>query len=128
MRIIWFTIATGLLLAGCDRSRSGVLTPLETVMKNLHSDETLRSFTLPPGAPDFSNVSFLSAMNYSEEPFEKAYERTTKEKREVMARQMRLLNDRYDLSDRPSRDAKMTRGKALQEGVRVRLARDFTWD
>jgi cytochrome c peroxidase len=42
-------------------------------------------------------------------------------------RQAALLQQRYDLSDRPS-SYTMTRGKALQDGVRVLLAAGVTWD
>jgi cytochrome c peroxidase len=46
----------------------------------------------------------------------------------VMKRQMDLLNERYDLSDRPAAGVTMSGGKAIQEGVRVRLPRGTTWD
>ncbi|MEW6270638.1 MAG: cytochrome B6 [Thermodesulfobacteriota bacterium] len=49
-------------------------------------------------------------------------------KDEVMRRHQQLLESRYDLSDKPSADAKMTRGKPIQEGVRVKLPRGVTWD
>ncbi|MEJ0093215.1 MAG: cytochrome B6 [Methylocella sp.] len=39
-----------------------------------------------------------------------------------------LLDARYDLSDRPSKDATMSRGKPLQEGVRVKLPAGTSWD
>ena len=43
------------------------------------------------------------------------------------ARQAALLEQRYDLSDRPSSFA-MTRGKLIQEGVRVRLPSGVSWE
>jgi cytochrome c peroxidase len=49
-------------------------------------------------------------------------------KAEIMARQQKLLAERYDLSNRPAQGATMTKGKALQEGVRVLLAGGQTWD
>ncbi|HTR16558.1 MAG TPA: hypothetical protein VMI52_05935, partial [Acetobacteraceae bacterium] len=36
--------------------------------------------------------------------------------------------ERYDLADRPAQGATMSRGKPLQEGVRVKLPADTTWD
>jgi cytochrome c peroxidase len=48
-------------------------------------------------------------------------------KPEVMKRQMDLLNERYDLSNRPAQGVTMARGKAIQEGVRVKLPKDMTW-
>lgn len=49
-------------------------------------------------------------------------------KAEVMKRQMELLNERYDLSDRPAKGITMSRGKAVQEGVRVKLPAGMTWE
>ena len=49
-------------------------------------------------------------------------------KPEVMKRQMDLLNERYDLSNRPVKGVTMSRGKPIQEGVRVKLPKGMTWD
>jgi hypothetical protein len=38
-----------------------------------------------------------------------------------------MLNERYDLSDRPARGVTMERGKPLQEVVRVKLPSGMTW-
>jgi cytochrome c peroxidase len=38
-----------------------------------------------------------------------------------------MLNERYDLSDRPVRGVTMERSKPLQEGVRVKLPSGMTW-
>jgi len=43
-------------------------------------------------------------------------------------KQEKLLNERYDLSDRPSKDARMSNGKPVQDGVRVKLPEGVTWD
>src|SRR5260370_1365816 len=39
-----------------------------------------------------------------------------------------LLNQRYDLSDRPAQGVTMDRGKPVQEGVRVKLPAGMTWE
>ncbi|HAS54515.1 MAG TPA: cytochrome B6 [Nitrospiraceae bacterium] len=39
-----------------------------------------------------------------------------------------LLNLRYDLSNRPAKGVAMSRGKAVQEGVRIKLSRGMTWE
>jgi cytochrome c peroxidase len=39
-----------------------------------------------------------------------------------------LLAERYDLGNRAAKAAKMSRGKAVQAGVRARLAKGLTWD
>jgi cytochrome c peroxidase len=49
-------------------------------------------------------------------------------KPEIMKRHMDLLSGRYDLSDRPSKEVTMSRGKPIQEGVRVKLPPGVTWD
>jgi cytochrome c peroxidase len=41
---------------------------------------------------------------------------------------MDRLAERYDLRDDPSKGVTMTRGKPLQQGVRVKLASGLTWD
>jgi hypothetical protein len=52
----------------------------------------------------------------------------TAAKAQVMKRQLDLLSARYDLSDRPASDATMSRGKAIQTGVRVKLLGGSTWE
>ena len=74
----------------------------------------------PKGATSFSPVDL-------KEPFETVKSRMSAAKAGVMKRQMDLLAARYDLADRPAAE-KMTRGKALQDGVRVRLKGGMTWD
>jgi cytochrome c peroxidase len=46
----------------------------------------------------------------------------------IEQRQQKLLEERYDLSNRPANGASMSRGKAIQAGVRVKLAKGTTWD
>ncbi|MDY6821243.1 MAG: cytochrome B6 [Deferribacterota bacterium] len=53
--------------------------------------------------------------------FEKAYKKLSAEKKYYMQRQKKLLNERYDLSNIPSKDITMSRGKPIQTGVRVKL-------
>ena len=60
------------------------------------------------------------------EPFAKTMARMKAAKPEVMERQMDLLNERYDLSDRPAKGVTMSGGKAIQEGVRAKLPKGMT--
>src|SRR5450759_4462344 len=62
------------------------------------------------------------------ETFASIMARMTGAKPEIMKRQMDLLNQRYDLSDRPAKGVTMSRGKAVQEGVRVKLPKGTTWE
>ena len=61
-------------------------------------------------------------------PFGKTMEKMKAAKPEIMKRQMDLLDERYDLSDRPADGVMMSGGrKAVQEGVRVKLSKGMTW-
>ncbi len=62
------------------------------------------------------------------EPFDSIVARWKAAKPEIMKRQMDLLNSRYDLSDRPAKGLTMSRGKPIQEGVRVKLPEGMTWE
>jgi cytochrome c peroxidase len=55
-------------------------------------------------------------------------ERMQAAKPEIMARQMSLLQARYDLSNQPAAGATMSRGKPVQEGVRAKLPAGTSWD
>jgi len=49
-------------------------------------------------------------------------------KAEIMKRQMDLLNERYDLADKPTQGVTMSRGKAVQAGPRAKLPAGLTWE
>jgi cytochrome c peroxidase len=55
-------------------------------------------------------------------------QRTQNEKPAFARRHQDLLNARYDLADRPAPGVTMSRGKAVQDGVRVKLPATMTWD
>lgn len=81
---------------------------------------------------DSANPSVPTKSSYqfpvSEEDFSSLFRRTSAEKPEVRKRQMNLFDQRYDLSDRPDPNARMSRGKPVQAGVRVKLATGVTWE
>jgi len=62
------------------------------------------------------------------EDLAKTIARMAADKPVVMKRQMDLLNDRYDLSNRPDKSTVMSRTKPIQEGVRIKLPANITWD
>lgn len=62
------------------------------------------------------------------EDFKALMKRMKAEKPKVMKRHMDLLKERYDLSDRPAKGITMTRGKPVQEGVRVKLPKGLSWE
>lgn len=60
--------------------------------------------------------------------FETTFQAEKQQQADVMARQEKLLKERYDLSDNPT-DVMMSAGrKAVQQGVRVKLPDGVTWD
>ncbi len=62
------------------------------------------------------------------ETFRQTVKRMSQEKPAVMDRQMNLLEQRYDLCNRGMDNVTMSRGKAIQMGVRVRLPKGITWE
>src|SRR5260221_6918058 len=64
----------------------------------------------------------------STESFASIMARMKAEKPEVEKEHSAVLNERYDLSNRPAQGVTMDRGKPLQEGVRVKLPAGMTWE
>src|SRR5260370_3445191 len=62
------------------------------------------------------------------ETFSAIFNRMTAAKAEIMSRHSALLEQRYDLRDRPVQGVTMSRSKPLQQGVRVKLPTGVTWD
>ncbi len=62
------------------------------------------------------------------ESFPSIMNRMKEGKDPINKRQQDLLNQRYDLSNRPAAGVTMSRGKPVQEGVRVKLPSGTTWD
>ena len=60
--------------------------------------------------------------------FAETQQRMSAAKDGIMKAARALLAERYDLSDRSAKDVKMSRGKAVQEGVRVKLPANTSWD
>jgi cytochrome c peroxidase len=63
-----------------------------------------------------------------EDPFQDMVKRRQQEKAERSKRHKQLLNNRYDLGNRPLAGATMTRGKKVQAGPRAKLKRGVTWE
>lgn len=61
------------------------------------------------------------------EDFQTIVARMEAAKPEIMKRHRALLEERYDLSDRPVPGVTMSRGKPIQGGVRVKLPPGVTW-
>jgi cytochrome c peroxidase len=61
------------------------------------------------------------------ESFASIFKRMTADKPAVERRHQTMLDQRYDLSNRPANGAAMSRGKPIQEGVRAKLHQGVTW-
>src|SRR5216683_7172857 len=62
------------------------------------------------------------------EPFSTIMSRLSAQKPAVEREHMAVLNERYDLSNRPAAGVTMDRTKPVQEGVRVKLPEGKTWE
>ena len=72
-------------------------------------------------------VAGLAAVAFADEAFNDLVRRLGGEKGKFAERQQTMLSERYDLADRAAPGAKMSRGKPVQAGVRVRLPQGMTW-
>jgi cytochrome c peroxidase len=63
-----------------------------------------------------------------DDDFQSLVKRLQQQQEKIADRQQKLLTERYDLSDRKAAQATMSRGKPLQERVRVRLPEGMTWE
>lgn len=78
-------------------------------------------------AQDAKKPSSYSPVVIKEE-FSSVMSRMTAAKPAIMKRQMALLEERYDLGNRPASGVTMARGKPVQGGVRVKLRSGTTWE
>src|SRR5947209_6874908 len=63
-----------------------------------------------------------------EDKLDDVIKRMQNDKPAIAKRQQELLGERYDLADHSAKGVTMSRGKAVQEGVRVKLTGKTTWD
>ncbi|MBZ4418007.1 cytochrome B6 [Myxococcus sp. RHSTA-1-4] len=63
-----------------------------------------------------------------EESFEEIHKKGLAAKAKATPRHRALLEERYDLSNRPVKGVTMTRGKPVQGGVRVKLPSGVSWE
>jgi cytochrome c peroxidase len=62
------------------------------------------------------------------EDFSALVTRLRQEKPAFATRHQALLTARYDLADRPAPGVTMSKGKPVQQGIRVKLPKDTTWE
>src|ERR1700675_1015703 len=78
--------------------------------------------------PATAVVCFALTASAADEDFPTLTKRLQAEKPKFAKRQQALLAERYDLADRPAKGTAMSRGKPVQEGVRVKLPEGMTWE
>ncbi len=88
----------------------------------------LMSSGLAAGAASAADQPNVFADVVDRAPFEETRQKMAAAKDGVIAAHRKLLEDRYDLSDKPSSTVKMSRGKPVQTGVRVKLKQGVTWE
>ena len=89
---------------------------------NSGSDASSQSSHLPEQVDE--NQSYMPVVV---PPFEQIYQQDVAQLEEVIAAQKKLLQQRYDLSDRASDVSMSGKRKKVQEGVRVKLPDGVTW-
>jgi cytochrome c peroxidase len=73
-------------------------------------------------------ISAMAFTSIDGESFPALMKRMKAEKPAIMKKQQDLLNERYDLSDKPS-DMKMSgQRKFIQKGIRVKLPQGYSWE
>ena len=81
-----------------------------------------------PPAPTSSSYDQIAPVLLGKEKFEDVVAKDKADKDGVMARQQKLLEERYDLTPRPDPNLKMTRGKPIQVGPTARLPEGMTFE
>jgi len=79
------------------------------------------------GAAHAENGSSYAPVDIKES-FTATLARMKAAKRDVLKKQVDLLAARYDLANRPAKGVTMSRGKPVQEGVRVKLPGGVKWE
>jgi cytochrome c peroxidase len=92
----------------------------------MKSERRIRWFSAASATVLFLCATLVSAT--AAEDFSALVTRLQKEKPTFAQRQQALLEKRYDLADRPAPGVTMSRGKPVQEAVRVKLPGDMTWE
>jgi cytochrome c peroxidase len=75
-----------------------------------------------------SSYDQIAPVLLGKESFQAVMARDKADKDSVMARQKKLLEERYDLTPRPDKKVTMSRGKPIQVGPTAKLPEGVTWE
>jgi cytochrome c peroxidase len=113
---------------GCRRTVLAVSAVLVSLMvPSPARSQTRGDGDKPKGAPS-SSYDQITPVLLGKEGFEAVRAKDRADKASVMARQMRLLEERYDLTPRPDGKVTMSRGKPIPVGPTAKLPEGMTWD
>ncbi|MDR3442543.1 MAG: cytochrome B6 [Legionella sp.] len=96
---------------------------LSSIFSLAYADDAIQEQA--PSAPAVPSSYMPVVIN---ETFQSILQRMSAAKEGFNNRQQELLKQRYDLSNKPSPTTKMSNGKAVQDGVRVKLPAGMTWE
>jgi len=112
--------------SGQGQSRTTTSQPSQLPRQSIDTAARVAGELKQAGVAQRGETSFAPVA--SEQDLAQLMQKMRAAKQDIMRRQMALLEQRYDLSNRPAQGATMSRGKPIQEGVRVKLAAGVTWD
>ncbi len=75
-----------------------------------------------------SSYDQIAPVLLGKESFQAVMAKDKADKEAVMARQKKLLEERYDLTPRPDKKVTMSRGKPIPVGPTAKLPEGMTWD
>lgn len=104
---------------------------LEEKLATAQTEPASSAFTNQPEKGKITGFDFYRDPLNAKKPmmtFEEVYKADVAEKKEVMDKQRRLLEARYNLTPKLATDVRMTRGKPIAVGPTARLAKDTTWE
>ncbi len=110
------------------RTRRKLMRSLGVVSAGILSASLISTNVVSAAGQDTQSVKNSYMPVEDKESFQTVHDRMAAAKSGIMKRQMDLLDERYDLSDRPARGVVMDRTKTVQEGVRVKLPPGVTWE
>ena len=91
----------------------------------MKSERRIRWFSVVPAIVVLLCATLVGG---AAEDFSALVKRLQQEKPKFAQRQQDLLSARYDLANRPAPGVTMSRGKPVQDGVRVKLPAGMTWE